>query len=261
SPGRTAGSSATARRRSSSAACCRSSARSSHCRPAWRACPSCALPCSRLRAASPGWSGSRWPEKRSAKTGKTCTTCSATSTTRWRCWRWRRSSTRSSDGGGGEATQATPPPMLRDSPSLHLRHALALGLAQGPTELLPVSSSAHTTLIPLLAGWPYAELDDELRKSFEVALHAGAGLALALDMRGELIEAAAELNGPRVVVIALALAPPALAGLTLRAAIERRFGGPRSIAAGLAAVVVSMALADVRPARRARRRQDACPRD
>ena len=34
---------------------------------------------------------------------------------------------------------------------------------------------AHTTLIPWLLGWPYAELDRELRKSFEVALHAGAG--------------------------------------------------------------------------------------
>ena len=72
------------------------------------------------------------------------------------------------------AIRATPPPMLRRSPSLPLRHALALGLAQGPTELLPVSSSAHTALIPALLGWPYAELDSELRKSFEVALHASA---------------------------------------------------------------------------------------
>ena len=51
-----------------------------------------------------------------------------------------------------------------ESPArLSLRHALALGLLQGPTELLPVSSSGHTTLIPWLAGWPYAELDPELR--------------------------------------------------------------------------------------------------
>ena len=57
---------------------------------------------------------------------------------------------------------------------------MALGLLQGPTELLPVSSSAHTTLIPWLAGWPYARLDGERRKSFEVALHAGAGAALAI---------------------------------------------------------------------------------
>ncbi len=66
---------------------------------------------------------------------------------------------------------------------LSLRHALALGLAHGPTELLPISSSAHTILIPLLAGWPYGELDPELRKSFEVALHAGTAAALLVDLR------------------------------------------------------------------------------
>ena len=74
---------------------------------------------------------------------------------------------------------------------------LALGLLQGPTELLPVSSSAHTALLPWLAGWPYAALDGERRKAFEVALHAGAGLALALDMRGELARAAGELDARR----------------------------------------------------------------
>ena len=72
--------------------------------------------------------------------------------------------------------------------AVSIREAVALGALQGPTELLPVSSSAHTTLIPWLAGWSYAELDPELRKSFEVALHAGAGAALAIDMRAELIE-------------------------------------------------------------------------
>ncbi len=66
---------------------------------------------------------------------------------------------------------------------LSLPHALALGLAHGPAELLPISSSAHTILIPFLAGWPYDELDPELRKSFEVALHAGTAAALLVDLR------------------------------------------------------------------------------
>ena len=61
---------------------------------------------------------------------------------------------------------------------LTLRHAMALGLLHGPTELLPISSSAHTSLVPWLAGWPYGTLDPELRKSFEVALHAGTAAAL-----------------------------------------------------------------------------------
>lgn len=141
---------------------------------------------------------------------------------------------------------------------LKLRHALALGLAQGPTELLPVSSSAHTTLIPLLLDWPYAELDGELRKSFEVALHAGAGAALAIDMRRELLDAAAELEARRLGVICLAIAPAMLTGLALRPLIERRLGGPRSIAAGLAGGSVAMALADaLSPGAEARLQQDA----
>ncbi len=130
--------------------------------------------------------------------------------------------------------------------ALPLRHAVALGLLQGPSELLPVSSSAHTTLIPWLRGWPYATLDGEQRKSFEVALHAGAGAALALHMRRELLRDAARLDRRRAVVIALALAPPAIAGYALGPAIERHLGGPRSIAAGLAAGGVAMALADTR---------------
>src|SRR5436305_802582 len=70
--------------------------------------------------------------------------------------------------------------------ALRSRHALALGLLQGPAELLPVSSSAHTILVPVLARWPYGELPATLRKSFEVALHGGTAPALARAMRGAL---------------------------------------------------------------------------
>jgi undecaprenyl-diphosphatase len=142
-----------------------------------------------------------------------------------------------------------------------LGHAIALGLLQGPTELLPVSSSAHTTLVPWLAGWSYAELDPDLRKSFEVALHAGAAAALAIDMRGELIGSARRLTRRRIAVIALSLVPPALVGYALERPIERRLGGPRSIAVGLILGAVAMALADRRSSPGDRHEQDAGPRD
>lgn len=125
-----------------------------------------------------------------------------------------------------------------------LRHALALGLLQGPTELLPVSSSAHTELVPWLAGWSYAGLDGERRKRFEVALHAGAGLALAVHMRRELLHDAAHVDRRRAGVIALSLAPAALAGYALERPTQRRLGGPRSIALGLVAGALAMALSD-----------------
>lgn len=140
--------------------------------------------------------------------------------------------------------------------ALALRHALALGLLQGPAELLPISSSAHTSLASRLAGWPYCGVDGERRKAFEVALHLGAGAGLAIDMRAQLRAAASELDGPRARALAMALAPPALLGYLLRAPIERRLGGPRSIAAGLVTGGGAMALADVRAARGG----DACRR-
>ncbi len=130
--------------------------------------------------------------------------------------------------------------MPQPEPGLALGHAVTLGLVQGPAELLPVSSSAHTTLVPWLAGWRYAELDGELRKSFEVALHAGTALALALELREELCP-----DGAReVAFLTLALAPAALAGFLLRESIERRLGTPDSIAAGLVLGAVAMVLAD-----------------
>ncbi len=128
--------------------------------------------------------------------------------------------------------------------TLSLRHAVALGLVQGPTELLPVSSSAHIALLPWLGDWSYAQLDGELRKSFEVALHAGAALALALEMREELGRRALHVDRRTATVLALSLAPPVLVGFALRARIERLLGGPRSIALGLALGAVAMAVAD-----------------
>jgi undecaprenyl-diphosphatase len=154
--------------------------------------------------------------------------------------------------------------MRRAEGALPLEHAVALGLLHGPAELLPVSSSAHTTLIPWLLGWPYGELDDELRKAFEVALHAGAGAALAIAMRKELRHALEQMNSRRVGVLALALAPATLTGYLLGDTIERRLGGPRSIAVGLLTGSVAMAAADVRAGRRKavqRTSEDAGPGD
>jgi undecaprenyl-diphosphatase len=140
-----------------------------------------------------------------------------------------------------------------------VRHAALLGLAHGPTELLPVSSSAHTALIPLLARWPEAELDPELRKALEVALHAGGALALLLATRRETAATARALDRRQAALLALSLVPPTVVGYTLRRPIERRLGGPRPIAAGLLAGSLAMALADRPRAPRALR--DAGARD
>ncbi len=135
---------------------------------------------------------------------------------------------------------------------LSLRHALALGLAQGPTELLPISSSAHTILIPWLAGWPYAELDPELRKSFEVVLHAGTAVALLIDLgsvehRASNHAVVREHDARQALLIALSFIPPAISGYTFEQLLQRRLSGPPTIAAGLLIGAVTMAITDTRP--------------
>jgi undecaprenyl-diphosphatase len=124
---------------------------------------------------------------------------------------------------------------------------LSLGVLQGPTELLPISSSAHISLIPWFAGWDWDGIDSEARKAFEVALHAGTAAALLIGLRDEIIDELRSLNGRRIAVIALSFLPPAVAGLTLERQIERHLGTPASSAAGLAAGAVAMILADQRP--------------
>lgn len=55
---------------------------------------------------------------------------------------------------------------------MELLHAVVLGLVQGVTEVLPISSSAHLILIPRFLGWPESGL------TFDVALHFGTFVAL-----------------------------------------------------------------------------------
>jgi undecaprenyl-diphosphatase len=135
-------------------------------------------------------------------------------------------------------------------PEPHLGETVALGLLQGPAELLPISSSAHVELLPWLLGWRHAGLPGDARKEVEVALHAGTAVALLAAGEGR----------ARPWLGALALVPPAVAATALERAIERRLGGPGSVAWGLAAGGLVMAAADARGAR-GRRPADASARD
>lgn len=53
-------------------------------------------------------------------------------------------------------------------------HALILGIVQGLTEFLPISSSAHLNIFPWVFGW------EEISESFDVALHLGTLLAIMI---------------------------------------------------------------------------------
>lgn len=119
---------------------------------------------------------------------------------------------------------------------------VALGLLQGPAELLPISSSAHVELLPWLLGFRHARLDGARRKEVAVALHGGTALALLA------------LKGPpareRMGFLAVATAPAAVAGLALERAIEQRLGTPRDIACGLLGGSVALLASDRAGSRR-----------
>src|SRR3954471_13480815 len=66
--------------------------------------------------------------------------------------------------------------------------AFVLGVVQGLTELLPVSSSGHLILVPWLGDWTYLEQHDAFNQTFDVALHLGTLVAVVAYFRRELAD-------------------------------------------------------------------------
>jgi len=98
--------------------------------------------------------------------------------------------------------------------------ALVLGVVQGLTEFLPVSSSGHLILVPALFGWPDQGL------AFDAAVHLGTALALLVYFAPELTRLALGVatGGRDELTLAVALVvgtvPATLAGLLFEHAIE-----------------------------------------
>ncbi|MDQ3537422.1 MAG: undecaprenyl-diphosphate phosphatase [Actinomycetota bacterium] len=108
--------------------------------------------------------------------------------------------------------------------------AVILGVVQGLTEFIPVSSSGHLVLIPYLAGWPKPGL------AFDVALHMGTFGAVAVFFRAELAAMARGLLGRGgqqdalyrrlALLVAAASVPVAILGLVFEGMVERAFASP-----------------------------------
>ena len=128
--------------------------------------------------------------------------------------------------------------------------ALVLGLFQGLTEFLPVSSSAHLALAPWLFGWPDPGL------AFDVALHVGTLVAVLWFFRDQwlsLIVAAKNIavrrraeteEERRVIFLIIATIPGAIAGLVLEEYAESTFRDPRLIAVVLIVMGIVLWLVD-----------------
>jgi undecaprenyl-diphosphatase len=140
--------------------------------------------------------------------------------------------------------------------------ALVLGIVQGATELLPVSSSGHLILVPWLADWQYLKEHDAFNQTFDVSLHLGTLIAVVLYFRGDIARLAvawlATIRRRRIETvderiawyIAAATVPAAIVGAVGENLIAERLGEPWQIAILLAVFGVLLYLADRRPATR-----------
>jgi len=137
--------------------------------------------------------------------------------------------------------------------------ALALGVTQGLTEFLPISSSGHLILVPWLGDWHYLETHEDFNKTFDVALHLGTLVAAVVYFRRDLwtlLRAWLRSVGARAVrddderlawLIVVATIPAALAGAALEDFISKRLGDPWQIAILLAVFGILLLIADQSP--------------
>lgn len=145
-----------------------------------------------------------------------------------------------------------------------LIHALILGLTQGLSEFLPVSSSGHLLLVPWLFGWHdfNGAGGKELEKAFDVALHIGTVLAvLAYFSRdlGPLLQAGLRSARRRAVetteerlfwLLLLSAVPGAITGALLDSLITEHLGAKWLIGLMLVVFGIVLGLADRQPAER-----------
>ena len=119
--------------------------------------------------------------------------------------------------------------------------AVVLGIVQGLTEFLPISSSGHLILVPRVVGWPDQGL------AFDAAMHLGTLAALFAYFRRELCDLLSGALAPQVGAAVVVASLPALAvGWLLDRWIEATLRGALVVAASTAFWGLVMWVADRR---------------
>jgi undecaprenyl-diphosphatase len=130
-------------------------------------------------------------------------------------------------------------------------HAIILGITQGLSEYLPISSSGHLIIVPWLFGWDDFAGNESLEKTFDVALHLGTLVGAVAYFRHDIVRLTkAAFTKPRssdgrlgwlVVVSAL---PAAITGALFADAIEENTNQLWLIAVMIIVGALLLALAD-----------------
>lgn len=128
--------------------------------------------------------------------------------------------------------------------------AIVLGIVQGLSEYLPISSSGHLILVPWLFGWDHFD-DDSLKKAFDVALHLGTLVGAMWYFRSDIrrLTRAAILDPKRkdgrlAWLLALSAVPAAITGAFVADVVERNTDQIWLIAVMLIVGAVGLAWAD-----------------
>lgn len=136
--------------------------------------------------------------------------------------------------------------------------AIVLGIVQGLTEFLPISSSGHLIVVPWLFGWNFFLEHPDLNKTFDVALHVGtfmgAGFYFRRDIARYLSSWFRSIGARRIRttderiawLLVLASIPGALAGALGETFVERELGKPWLIAIWLAVFGIVLFVVDRR---------------
>ena len=139
-------------------------------------------------------------------------------------------------------------------------HAIILGLVQGFSEFLPISSSGHLALVPWLFGWnDFADVanGDSIEKAFDTALHLGTLVAVLFYLRTELVgyvregirivvspKRADKQMGKRAWLFVASAIPAGIAGAIGQQWITDKLGTPVLIAISLAVFGLVLLWAD-----------------
>ena len=135
-------------------------------------------------------------------------------------------------------------------------HAIVLGLVQGLSEFLPISSSGHLLLVPWLFGWN--DFDDAgTEKAFDVALHIGTLVAAIVYFRADIVryvkagvgtlvrrERPVDTDGRVAWLLVLSSLPAAAIGAVFEETIDEELGTPTIIAISLIVFGVLLGVAD-----------------